>query len=375
MRRNLTWLQVGLLIALTGCGPADNTEYPDTLAAWQLMSVRQSPDDVRILELAGDVVPYELATPLFSDYAQKLRTIRFPDAPVSYRQYDPLEFPEGTVISKTFYYPRDPDGKLRLTAATGVGFTGRSLDLEQVTLIETRLLVRERDGWTALPYVWNDEQNGATLQIQGDVRRLTGIDDAGTRHDFHYLVPNRNECGGCHITDETSGQLEPIGPTVRQLNRTFSHYPTGPANQLQTWQERGWLTGLPDDHEAIPSVPRWNPAATDRPGERARAWLDINCGHCHQPGGSADNSGLYLHAAETSPTRLGHCKPPVAAGRGTGGHRYSLQPGAADRSILYHRIASTEPDVMMPELGRSLVQQEAVSLIGQWIDDLPGTCP
>ena len=49
--------------------------------------------------------------------------------------------------------------------------------------------------------------------------------------------------------------------------------------------------------------------------DRARAYLDVNCGHCHNPKGPADTSGLWLDAAHHDPRRLGLCKPPVAAGR------------------------------------------------------------
>lgn len=364
-----------LIVTLTACGPDAPETYPERLSDWQLMQVSLQPGGTERLVLADDVVPYELATPLFSDYAQKLRTIRFPDAPARYRENEPIEFPPGTVISKTFYYPRNTDGTLQLTARTLADHTDRSLDLSSVELIETRLLVREEDGWAPLPYVWNADQSEATLRIQGDIRRLSGTDDTRATHEFNYLVPNRNECGGCHITDEEAGELRLIGPTARQLNRPLTAASTGSATQLQNWAEQGWLVGLPDAHDTVPSVPLWEPSATDHTKERARAWLDINCAHCHRPGGPADNSGLFLHAAESSMVRLGRCKPPVAAGRGTGGNRFSLQPGAPEQSILLHRIASTEPDVMMPELGRSLVQQEALTLVSRWIAQMPGDCP
>ncbi|MGM0632240.1 MAG: SO2930 family diheme c-type cytochrome [Pseudomonadota bacterium] len=360
-----------LLALLAGCQP---DTPPEKLSEWNLLAVTGSAGQKQ-LRLADDVLPYELATPLFSDYARKLRTVRLPAGrSASYRPEEPFRFPEGTVLSKTFYYPIDEDGVLQLTATSGTELRDGGLDLSAVELIETRLLVRERDGWTALPYVWNPDQSEATLRRQGDIRRLSGRDDDGTEHEFAYLVPNRNECGGCHITEESTGRIEPIGPAARHLNRRFDHYRTGPAPQLRTWAERGLLEGLPEDHDAIPALPVWDAAATDRTEARARAWLDINCAHCHQPGGPADNSGLFLGSFEQDRVRLGHCKPPVAAGRGTGGHRFSLQPGAPRQSILYHRMASTEPDVMMPELGRSLVQQEALTLIGRWIEELPGSC-
>ena len=110
--------------------------------------------------------------------------------------------------------------------------------------------------------------------------------------------------------------------------------------------------------------------------ERARAWLDINCGACHNGrGGAARTSGLYLDLAQTDLHELGLCKAPVAAGRGSGGRIYGIVPGQPDASILVFRIESIEADVKMPELGRNLVDAEGVALIRQWIAQLPGTCP
>jgi hypothetical protein len=40
-----------------------------------------------------------------------------------------------------------------------------------------------------------------------------------------------------------------------------------------------------------------------------------------------------------------------------------------------HRMLSTEADVAMPEVGRSLVHAEGVSLIRDWIASLQGGCP
>lgn len=357
----------------TGCSPSDPNPRPAPrdLAAWDLLSVR-SANDARHLILAADTVAYELSTPLFSDYARKLRTIRIPEGEaVDYREGGPLAFPVGTVISKTFYYPEREDGLLQLTDGGMSDFDGRRLDLSSVRLIETRLLVHRPDGWEALPYVWDEAQDRATLQIQGDVQRLTGRTAAGGQQDFPYVVPTRNDCAGCHVTDESRGTLQPIGPAPRHLNRSTAHDPGG---QLQAWASAGLLQGLPDRPDAIPSAAVWHDNDSSDREAQARAWLDINCGHCHRPGGPADNSGLFLHAAETSPVRLGRCKPPVAAGRGTGGNRFSIEPGAPEDSILLHRITSSEPDSMMPELGRSLVQTEAVRLIREWIRAMPGSC-
>jgi hypothetical protein len=71
---------------------------------------------------------------------------------------------------------------------------------------------------------------------------------------------------------------------------------------------------------------------------------------------------------------LGVCKPPVAAGRGTGDHFFDVVPGKPNDSILAYRLVSNEPGVMMPEQGRSTTHREGVALIEQWIASLPGNC-
>lgn len=373
------------LLLLSAC--ADNSTpqlfsadaTPTELSQWQLMQVDAGNNN---LVLNPAVLAYDLATPLFSDYALKLRTVWLPrGTSASYTTSGSVEFPVGTIISKTFYYPRTGTAPDDITAVLWTqdslaGFDGQSLDLSQVRLIETRLLVHQETGWQALPYVWNDEQTEAHLQITGDIKRLTLHRDDET-HAFAYVVPNRNECASCHQLDQNKDALSPIGPSARNLNRLVSFYPHGPANQLETWQARQWLAGLPA-REHRPIAAMWTP---DQPltseqnlEQRARTYLAVNCAHCHQRGGSGDTSGLFLDAEETDATRLGLCKPPVAAGRGTGGHRFSIEPGHPEQSILSYRIHSDEVGVLMPEVGRSLVHHEGLALVNAWIRQMPGDC-
>lgn len=365
----------GMLSSCRDSGPQffDSDQYPPQLSAWGLFQIQD-----QALALSEAVLPYQLATPLFSDYALKLRTVWMPDGSAArYRDNEPFDFPVGTVISKTFYYPIDgatAQGTPRLlkAGANSTAPTDAALPLDQFRLVETRLLVHQPGGWEALPYVWNDTQTDANLQITGDIQRLQ-LEDT----QFAYVVPNRNECAGCHVLDQNKGDLSPIGPTARHLNRFISHE-NAEQWQLALWQQRGWLTDLPEADQ-VPVSALWRDSTSpdesaEQIAQRARAYLDINCGHCHQPGGSGDTSGLFLHAAETSAMRLGVCKPPVAAGRGAGGHLYSIVPGQPDKSILSYRIESQETGVLMPELGRSLVHQEGLQLVNTWIAQQSGHC-
>jgi hypothetical protein len=53
------------------------------------------------------VLPYDLNTPLFTDYAHKLRTVWMPKGQSAvYNAENTFDFPVGTIISKTFYYPK-----------------------------------------------------------------------------------------------------------------------------------------------------------------------------------------------------------------------------------------------------------------------------
>jgi uncharacterized repeat protein (TIGR03806 family) len=163
--------------------------------------------------------------------------------------------------------------------------------------------------------------------------------------------------------------MTPIGPKARHLNRDFA-YREGTENQLIHWSRRGVLSGAPSPAEA-PRLAVWDDPHSGTLDARARAWLEINCAHCHNPEGPARNSGLDLMAAQRHPTAFGVLKPPVAAGIGSGGLAYDIVPGQPGQSILAYRIASTHPGVMMPELGKRLVHEEGVALIRQWIAAMP----
>jgi uncharacterized repeat protein (TIGR03806 family) len=293
------------------------------------------------------VIPYNLNTPLFSDYAQKARFVKFPKgAMVNYNPKEVLDFPVGTILIKNFYYENDFRDRQK----------GRNI-------LETRLLIHESEGWIALPYVWNEEQTEAYLEIAGERKDIAWLDEKGTEQKLNYAIPNMNQCKGCHNRNE---KLLPIGPSARQLNGDL-YYAEGKENQLIKWQKLGVLQGLPTDFEQVPKFPIWNKPETGSLEARARAYLDINCGHCHQPNAPASTTGLHLHTHEANLTALGIQKPPVAAGRGAGNYLFSIVPGKPEESMLVYRMESTDPGVMMPELARKLVHQEGIELIKAWI--------
>lgn len=298
---------------------------------------------------AADVVPYALNAPLFSDFAQKLRFIRLPKgATVAYNPDSVLQFPVGTAIIKTFYYANDVKNEKK----------GRRL-------IETRLLLHQENGWAAYPYVWNAAQTDATLEFAGGDATVVWKDEKGTKQTLEYVIPNRNQCRGCH---ERGAIMSPIGPSARQLNGHFPYVETT-ENQLVNWKKRDILRGLPDDVSSIPKVPNYSDA-TAKLDDRARTYLDINCAHCHNRTGQAMTSGLFLDWKTTDSTALGFLKTPVAAGKGSGNLKYDIVKGKPSESILLYRMRSTDAGEMMPELSRKRVHTEGVELIKEWIKSL-----
>jgi len=347
---------------------------PETLSAWGQFAVGGGE-----LVLGEGVTPYHLATALFTDYAQKLRTVWIPGeaGPAGYEPEGAFDFPVGTVITKTFYYPRAGGGfeRVALADAGMAQYADRHLDMDAVRLIETRILVHRESGWETLPYVWNEDQTEAYLTRAGGFVDLILVSEAGEQA-LGYVVPNVNQCAGCHETNTTDGVgARPIGLRARHMNTDFEYF-DGVANQIDHWSELGLLANAPASADAPRNV-AWHgelPLAGEALNDAARAYLDINCAHCHSRTGPADTSGLYLEAHEPVGPHLGICKLPIAAGRGTGDRRYDIVPGAAAESIMTHRLASVQSDVMMPELGRALAHDEGVALIAAWIDAMSGGC-
>jgi len=375
--RQLALCLAASAVVLAGCAPTPPAVAfhaagnPERLADWGVLAVRAGR-----LVLAPGVETYELNTPLFSDHAHKLRTLWLPPGKSArYTATGPFDFPVGTIVAKTFYYPRHGDGspaEVSFTATAVSGAATGDLALAAVRLVETRLLVRREEGWVALPYVWNEAQDEAVLARTGETVPLMGRTVPGEpAQPFDYQVPDVNQCAGCHATDARRPALHPIGLAARHLNRVHD-YPAGPENQLGRLVRLGWLTDAPLLTE-IPRAARWDDVSAPL-ADRARAYLDINCAHCHQPHGPADTSGLRLDAAAPSGAAIGLCKPPVAAGQGTGDRRFGIVPGHPEQSILLYRMESSDPGAMMPEVGRSLVHVAGNRLIADWIASLPGDC-
>lgn len=354
---------ISLGAALSACSEAPPTfhasDSPSRLSDWGLFTL-----DSNALTPKGDTLVFRPANQLFSDYAQKLRTLWIPDGSQATTVNGEIEYPVGTVVSKTFYYPTNTEGNPVYEAEV----TGQSVTLANNRLMETRLLVRRDSGWDAFPYVWNDDETEAFLRVAGTSEPLN-LTTATGEEDFLYFVPNENQCAGCHVTEHPDGDMHPLGAIATQLAASFNYPSDNNESQLQALIDRGWLDSMPDIE--TPTAWRDNNASSE---DRSLAYLNMNCGHCHNPNGAADTSNLILNGAHEQLVNMGVCKPPVAAGGGAGDRLYSIVPGEPQDSILLYRMQSSEPDEMMPELGRSLIHQEGVDLLSQWIEQLNGSC-
>jgi uncharacterized repeat protein (TIGR03806 family) len=307
-------------------------------------------DEMGWLVFSSKSVDYELTTPLFSDYAIKNRTIYLqPGAQATYADVDPFDLPVGTIITKSFSFSDDESNP---------ALNGR--------VHETRILMRATSGWLALPYKWDDARREAPLFTGGTVEAIHFTAPNGTNLDANYLVPSSAQCAACHVSDDVQ---HPIGPKARLLNRDHT-YPDGTVeNQLDHWTRLGLLAGAPPSASA-PRLPVFDDPSTGTVAERARAWLETNCAHCHSSGGLARTTGLFLGTDQTNPYAWGVCKTPIAAGPASGGFFYDIFPGQPDQSILVYRIESTAPGTMMPEVGRSVVHAEGVQVVRDFISQL-----
>lgn len=363
------------LVALAGVGCAPEPgpvryhapdAIPQRLSEWQLFELRGN----RLVP-HEETVRYELNTPLFSDYALKLRTLWMPaGTAATYDEAREFDFPAGTILTKTFHYAvAERDGAFRRIDAEAMPGDDGGLDLDAHRLVETRLLVRHDDGWHAYPYVWNEAGDEAFLSIAGaafEFRFASG-------ESFPYLVPDANQCAACHTPDFRDKALRPLGLKAHQLNRTID-YTSGSSNQLAYWKQTGRLAGFDIDADAAPQSARWHDPGDATLDELVRAYLDANCAHCHNPHGPADTSALSLTIDAAVDRRFGICKPPVAVGRGSGDRPYDIYPGRPELSITLFRMQDTDPAIMMPELGRTTVHVEAVAMLREWIAALPGGC-
>lgn len=278
-------------------------------------------------EYNDNVYEYSMITPLFTDYAYKLRVVTIPDGKqITYTGDGLLDFPDNTIMAKTFYYLNDE----------------RDASLGK-KIIETRVLIKKNGEWLVRNYFWNEDQTDALLDDNVHALQVDWIDALGAAKSVNYVVPPNNMCVLCHIK---GGEILPIGPKARVLN--FNHEGQ---NILQFLKDNELLVGAPDVSQ-IPVLPDWSDD-TIALEDRARAYLDVNCAHCHQTGGSYNESfGDNFQFTYETP--------------------FDESNIYAERTQIRDRMGTQIPGYFMPLIGTSLKHDEGIELINAYLDLLDG---
>lgn len=294
------------------------------------------------------VLPYDPISHLFTDYAEKKRFVWMPsDVSASYDlDHTILDFPEGAMIIKNFYY-------------------NNVLPENTTKIIETRMLIKKGGEWIFANYVWNNEQTDAVLDNNSSTIPIEWNQD-GEIKNINYRVPSQTECLTCH---KLYLNPTPIGVKPQNMNSIYSYDGTE-KNQLEKWVEMGYL------NESIPAsietIVDWEDPL--HPLDlRARSYLDINCAHCHTDGAHCSYRPIRFGFNETTdPDNLGVCVTPDEDIDPSLTHVVS--PGRSERSVLSFRLNSNDEATRMPLIGRTIAHDEGVQLIEEWINSLTTTC-
>jgi uncharacterized repeat protein (TIGR03806 family) len=303
--------------------------------------------DTRRLVPSDGLIPYDLVVAFWSDGASKSRWAAIPNAKIKFSPTGEWTFPSGTVFVKTFELSTDaghPSVKRRL---------------------ETRLLVCDSAGGVyGVVYKWRPDNSDADLLRTSQTEEIPIKTAAGETRTQTWYYPSRPDCLACHNA-KTSGVL---GVKARQMNRTFT-YPSGVTdNELRTWNHLGLLAPDIDDAD-LAKLPTLAAAddVTRSLQDRARSYLDANCGQCHRPGGTV----AYFDARYDTPLeKQSLIDGPVLIDQGIDRPRI-ISPHDIWRSIAYMRV-NTVDDIKMPPIARETVDQKGVELLRDWITSLPG---
>lgn len=268
---------------------------------------------------------YSLNTQLYTDHASKQRFIVLPSGePMQYVSDGLPDFPNNTVVVKTFYYNNDD----------------RDVSLGK-QIIETRVIIKKNGIWEFGDYVWNTSQTEAILNTNGSTLPISYTDASGASQSINYKIPSQENCFTCH---QSNNQPTLIGPKLRSMN-----FDINGANQLQGFITEGHLVNSPAP-SSIGVLPNWQDH-TLSDEVRSRAYLDANCAHCHSAGGFHNVN--YFEALnlkfETS---------------FEDSHLYE------ERESIIPRISSSIEGYSMPYLGVTTPHTEAVDLIVAYLQSL-----
>lgn len=292
--------------------------FEKTLAAYHLFE--GPPVD---LIPASDFHEVTLNSILFTDYAHKQRLLKIPAGTKMTSLPDgTIAYPDGTILAKTFFYQND-----ERDARSGK------------QLIETRLEIKEEGKWNVATYLWNQAQTDAILALEGADLPVKWISAEGISQSTRYHVPTQNECIACHQRDAA---ITPIGPSLRNLNRMVERDGTN-INQLAHLQAAGVLSDM-DPNQVSAIVDYMDERASL--AERGRAYLDLNCAHCHNPAGWKNSSQRSFDFRYDTPIE---------------------QTGILPK---HEKILRTMLRKRMPLVGTSMLDEEGLDLIRAYFQSL-----
>ena len=310
------------------------------------------------LEPVNGVLPYEINVPFWSDGAEKYRFVSIPNnddgngihdkatEKIIFSEHNSWQFPVGTVFIKHFELPVDE---------TNPNLTKK---------IETRFIVHGQDGkYYFITYKWLDNESDAIVLYGSDDKDFPIKTALGnTSQSWHF--PSREDCTQCH-NEAVTGKA--LGFNTSQLNRLKDYSSIGGTmgNQLQTYLELNLFQGNPFTNSDIENFLALAPLdGSGSLDEKARSYLQANCAYCHQPGtGNRSDFDLRFHLS-LEETRLLTALPNQSLGIP---NEKIVEAGNPEASILYHRINSVDPSIMMPPLAKGKVDDRGVQLVYDWI--------
>ncbi len=320
-----------------------------------LLSETGAFSDLENLEPSTGFIPYALIESFWSDGAIKKRWIGIPndgtpDADqerIQFSEEGDWDFPAGTIIIKHFDLPVDETNP------------------SEMKRLETRFSIKTSSGkFYFLSYKWNEDGTDAVLLETGLEEDIMIQEADGGSRIQTWQYPGVAECQTCHKT-VTGGSL---GLKSRYLNTEFT-YPSGiSSNQLVTLSGLGFIETpiSPADAENILTYKAIDDLEASLE-ERARSYLDLNCSYCHRAE-TANRADFDLRLPLTT-EQTGLLNAGINERLGIPDERI-IYGGDAGKSILYHRMNSADPAISMPPLSKNVIDEAAVQVIEDWINQL-----
>ena len=328
-----------------------NKQFPQKLSATGLY------EDLTKLQPSAGVVTYEINAEPWLDGAKVQRLVGLPGNS-QLDTYRRTNVQIGTITGK-WKFPTD-------------GILARTISIETVkgnpkTLrkLETQVLHYDGDTWQAYNYVWNKEQTDALLDSGGGQNQTIEIQDKaapGGKRTLRWHHASRSECLLCHTT--RAGSIHGFIPEQLSRSRVFSgKY----LEQLEAFDQMGLFKKSPSTKKLRKLVDPYDKKKSLT--GRARAYLHVNCGHCHRRGGGGTAAFDVRHEFPLKRTLLLDQRPT----QGTFGihSAKTIVSGDPTSSVLLYRMMKLGRG-RMPHFGSEVVDQRGVDLMYRWIKSLDG---